>query len=382
MRPVNPFFTTNPIPDEYFCDRDRETNELLSEIESRNNMLLMSPRRMGKTGLINHLYEDPRIKGRYNTFFIDIYDTSTLKELTFRLGKEVYDRMSLWDKARASGFLGVLSSLRGELTLDPVSMGPRFALSVGQIRYPETTLDEIFAYLEGMDKPCIVAIDEFQKIAEYEEKDVEAILRTKIQRLGNVRFIFCGSEQHLLAQMFQTQARPFYRSTRTIILDRIEKPVYLAFAEGLFESYGKSISSECLSALYDLVDGYTFYLQDILSFVFSRSSDGKTVTLADLIEMLGQILDNESVSCKTVLSMLTSNQRQLLSAISMSGKALNVLSNDFVSRHHLGATSSVQSALRSLLKKQLVSRDGDAYYLDDKYMELYLRRESGAPILL
>ena len=106
------------------------------------------------------------------------------------------------------------------------------------------------------------------------------------------------------------------------------------------------------------------------------------MTLADMIELLGQILDNESVSCKTVLSMLTSNQRQLLSAISVSGKALNVLSNDFVSRHHLGATSSVQSALRSLLKKQLVTRDGDAYYLDDKYMELYLRRESGAPILL
>ena len=86
---------------------------------------------------------------------------------------------------------------------------------------------------------------------------------------------------------------------------------------------------------------------------FCASTLGGCVRSLSAAEMLGQILDNESVSCKTVLSMLTSNQRQLLSAISMSGKALNVLSNDFVSRHHLGATSSVQSALRSLLKKQL-----------------------------
>lgn len=382
MRPINPFFTTNPIPDEYFCDRDRETDELLREIESGNNVLLMSPRRMGKTGLINHLYEDSRVKGRYNTFFVDIYDTSTLKELTFRLGKEVYDKMSLWDKARASGFLGVLSSLRGELSLDPVSMGPRFAVSVGQIRYPETTLDEIFAYLESMDQPCIVAIDEFQRIEDYEEKNVEAVLRTKMQRLSNVRFVFCGSERHLLAQMFQSQARPFYRSTRTLSLGRIDKSVYLSFASGLFESYGKSISFEALSALYDLVDGYTYYLQDILSYVFSRSEEGRAVSLTDLMDLLDRIVDTESGNCKNILSMLTANQRQLLSAISMSGKALNVLSNDFVSKYHLGATSSVQSALRSLLKKQLVSRDGDAYYLDDKYMELYLRHESGVPLMV
>ena len=153
MRPINPFYTTNIIPAPFFCDRERETNNLALEIASGNNVLLMSPRRMGKTGLINHLFEDSRIKKTYNTFFIDIYDTSTLRELTFRLGKEVYDKMSLWDKARGIGFLGVLQSLKGEFSVDPVSMSPRFALSVGQINNPEATLDEILEYLNQRFNP-------------------------------------------------------------------------------------------------------------------------------------------------------------------------------------------------------------------------------------
>ena len=377
MRPVNPFYTTNNIPEPYFCDRGKETDNLVLEIESGNNALLMSPRRMGKTGLINHLFEDSRIKRKYNTFFIDIYDTSTLRELAFRLGKEVYDRMSLWDKARAAGFLGVLQSLRGEFSVDPVSLAPRFALSVGQIQYPEATLDEIFEYLNGLDKPCIVAIDEFQQIAEYEEKNVEAVLRTKMQRLGNIRFIFCGSERHLLTQMFLTQSRPFYRSTSTIVLDRIEKPVYIEFACNLFKSYGKAVSEDAVAALYDLVDGYTYYLQRTMSYAFSRTVEGEILFTPGLMALLEQLIQTDSSNFKSVLSLLSANQREVLYAIALAGKAVNILSNGFVSKYHLGVPSSVQSAVRSLLKKQFISRLGEVYSIDDKFLELYLRLERG-----
>ena len=377
MRPINPFYTTNVIPAQYFCDREKETDNLALEIESGNNVLLMSPRRMGKTGLINHLFDDSRIKKKYNTFFIDIYDTSTLSELAFRLGKEVYDKMSIWDKARATGFLGVLKSLRGELSVDPVSMVPRFALSVGQIMNPETTLDEILEYLNKMDKPCIVAIDEFQQIADYEDKNVEAVLRTKIQRLGNIRFIFCGSERHLLTQMFLTKSRPFYRSTSTIVLDRIEKPKYISFAKKLFKSYGKAVSDEAVSTLYDMVDGYTYYLQRTMSYAFSRTAEKEELDLPGCMALLEQLIQTESSNFKSVLSLLSASQREVLYAIAMAGKAVNILSRGFVSKYHLGVPSSVQSAVRSLLKKQLISRSGDVYSIEDKYLELYLKLDSG-----
>ena len=380
MRPAIPFFTTNPVPDDYFCDRKDDTENLIREIICGNHVLLMSPRRMGKTGLINHLFEDERIKDRYNTFFIDIFDTSTLQELTFRLGKEVFDRMSLWDKVKASGFLGVLKSLRGEFSYDPLTMGPRFALSVGQISDPSMTLDEIFSYLDSLERPSLVAIDEFQQIAGYEETNVEAILRTKMQRLRNVRFIFSGSEPHLLSFMFATKARPFYRSGSTIVLDRIPEDVYCEFACGLFELYGKSISEDAVSSLYRIVDGYTYFLQRTMSYVFSRISDGGAVFKAELLLLLRGLLETESHNFKNILSLLTANQRQLLSAIALAGKAENILSAEFVSRYHLGVPSSVQSSARSLLKKQMISRSGDVYTIDDKFLELWLRDSAGVPL--
>ena len=377
MRPINPFYTTNIIPAPFFCDRERETNNLALEIASGNNVLLMSPRRMGKTGLINHLFEDSRIKKTYNTFFIDIYDTSTLRELTFRLGKEVYDKMSLWDKARGIGFLGVLQSLKGEFSVDPVSMSPRFALSVGQINNPEATLDEILEYLNKQDKPCIVAIDEFQQISDYEDNRVEAVLRTKIQRLNNIRFIFCGSERHLLNQMFLTKSRPFYRSTSSVVLDRIKKQKYIDFAKYLFKSYGKDISDEAVSTIYDMVDGYTYYLQRTMSYTFSRTAETETQNVPGCMALLEQLIQTESSNFKSVLSLLSASQREVLYAIAMAGKAVNILSKSFVSKYHLGVPSSVQSAVRSLLKKQLISRSGDVYSIEDKFLELYLKMDSG-----
>ena len=377
MRPANPFYTSNRIPSEYFCDRDKETETLVKEILSGNNMILISPRRMGKTGLVNHCFQDERISGFFETFFIDIYDTTSLKEFTFRLGKQVYDRMSIVDKVKAVGFLNCLGSLRGEFTYDPSAMAPRFALSVGQIRRPELTLDEILSYLESLDKPCIIAIDEFQRIGDYEEKNVEAMLRTKIQHLSNVRFIFSGSERHALSLMFSSHSRPFYRSAGVMELQPIDESVYVTFASRLFADYGKTISQEAIVATYRLMDGYTYFIQRTLNHIFWETPQNWEVTEDEIPQRVDEILDSESATFKNILSMLTMNQRLLLSAIAIDRKAVNILSAEFVSRHNLGVPSSVQSSTRSLLKKGFISRLGSTYYIDDKFLELLLRREAG-----
>ena len=380
MRPTNPFFTTNRIPQEFFCDRENETETLIKEIVNGNNMLLMSPRRMGKTGLVNHCYEDKRIKDNFEVFFIDIYDTSSIKELTFRLGKEIYDRMSLVHKVKTRGFLDCLRSLRGELSYDPLIMAPRFVLSVGQIREPEMTLDEMLSYLEDLDKPCIIAIDEFQRIADYEENNVEAMLRTKIQRLTNVRFIFSGSERHLLSQMFSSHTRPFYQSAGVMELKAIEETNYIRFAQRLFHEYGKDISSEAVSAVYRMMDGYTYFIQRTLNHTFGESPEGWKVSDDEIPYRIDTLLDSESATFKNILAMLSLNQRLLLSAIARDRKAVNILSGEFVARHNLGVPSSVQSSARSLLKKQLISRAGNQYYIDDKFLELWLRKEAGVQL--
>ena len=137
---------------------------------------------MGKTGLIRFCCDKPEISREYYTFFIDILHTSSLREFTYLLGKEIYETLLPRSRKMARAFLQTLRSLSGKFGFDPLSNLPVFSLELGDIERPEYTLDEIFRYLAGADKPCIVAVDEFQQVAKYPEKNIEALLRTHIQR--------------------------------------------------------------------------------------------------------------------------------------------------------------------------------------------------------
>ena len=88
---INPFIVTGKIEPEYFCDRVKESERLVKSLTNGNNLVIISPRRMGKTGLIRFCYEKPEIKEEYYTFFIDILHTSSLREFTYLLGKEISD---------------------------------------------------------------------------------------------------------------------------------------------------------------------------------------------------------------------------------------------------------------------------------------------------
>lgn len=96
-------------------------------------------------------------------------------------------------------------------------------------------MDEIFQYLEHADKRCIVAIDEFQQIAKYPEKNIEALLRTHIQKQMNTNFIFAGSERHMMQELFSSATRPFCNSADMMELKAIVPEIYVPFIVGLFE---------------------------------------------------------------------------------------------------------------------------------------------------
>lgn len=376
--PLNPFILSPVIPDDYFCDREKETETLSRYVTNGNNVLLISPRRMGKSGLIHHTFNQPQIRKSYHTFFIDIYETSSLEEFIQKFGQEIVGKLARRGWGPLTTFLRSLSSLRGVFSMDPTSGMPSFSVGIGEITRPEATLDEIFTYLEKADKPCIVAIDEFQKVADYEQKNVEAILRTRIQRLQNTSFIYSGSERSVLAQMFGSAARPFYQSTSPLSLGPIDRDVYARFAGTMFKSGGKSLDPAAVEALYDLVQGYTYYLQKALNTAYSLLPGGLTCDQTFLFERVDEILTSNADSYRDLLSGLTPNQRALLTAVAVDGRAMNITSTEFISRHGLGAVSSVQSAARSLLKRQLLTRDPEKrYYLDDKFLELWLIRPFG-----
>ena len=206
---TNPFVLSPAIPDEFFCDRQNESASLLKSINNQENIVLISPRRVGKTGLIYHCFNQPEIRDNYITVSIDILHTTSFQELIKELGAAVFNTVAKRSEKLTKLFVATLRSLSGSFGLDPMYLTPTFDVKLGQINAPEYTLEEIFAYLEKADKPCIVAIDEFQQITKYQEKNIEALLRGHIQKMTNTHFIFAGSERRLMNEMFFSEKRPF-----------------------------------------------------------------------------------------------------------------------------------------------------------------------------
>ncbi|KGN74168.1 ATPase [Porphyromonas macacae] len=379
---VNPFIVTGKIEPEYFCDRVSESARLIRSVTNGNNLVIISPRRMGKTGLIRFCYDKPEIKKEYYTFFIDILHTSTLRELTYLLGREIYETLLSRSRKMAVLFVQMLKSISGKFGFDPVTNLPAFNIELTDIEYPEYTLEEIFQYLAKADKPCIVAIDEFQQIAKYPEKNIEALLRTHIQKIRNSQFIFAGSEHHMMQEMFTSVARPFYQSADLLELKAIAPEYYVPFVTGHFKKRKRYIAEENVMEVYRLFKGHTFYIQKTFNEAFADTSEGEECTLDVIRKAVEQMIDSNDTIFREILSNIPEKQKELLYAIAKDEEAERITSADFIKRHGLASASSVQSAMQKLLDKDIITEVNKVFSLTDKLFAMWINRLYGnKPIL-
>ena len=371
---LNPFVVGRYVSDKYFCDREKETEFLIKQIENGRNIALISPRRMGKTGLVRHCFHQPRLSDNYYTFFVDIYATSSLAEFVYLLGKTIYEELKPKKTVWAEKFFQIITSLRVGFKMDAITGEPGFDIGLGDIQTPQTTLDEIFQYLETADKPCIVAIDEFQQIGSYEEKNVEAMLRTKIQQCKQTMFIYSGSKRHLMSNMFHSSSKPFYQSAISMGLEPIPMDMYVEFANRLFEERGKHVSGELVENVYRLFDGCTWFMQMMMNELFALTGHDETCGVDKLDEARKNVIQAQEVSYKDLLARLAPKQKLILQAIAKERLVKGITSSAFIKKYNLPSASSVQAALKPLLKNDLVTQDGDAYRVYDYFFSEWLAK--------
>ena len=350
----NPFVIGKYVDKDYFCDREKESELLVHHIVNGRHVTLMSERRMGKTGLIEHVFTN-HLPNEYETFLIDIYTCKNLREMVYLLANEVFKKISkkqpLLDK-----LLSVVHSLKATLSYNSLTGQPEFGLGLGEITQPEITLDEILNYLEASDKLCVVAIDEFQKIASFEEDNVEALLRTKIQHLKNTQFIFAGSEHHLLEGIFNDPARPFYNSVVFMQLLPIEQNEYVRFCQRLFSLYDKTVSEALVSRLYDCFQGITWYLQLSMNEGFTMAERGGYVGEEAYEQILNHMVDSKRFTFEDRYASLTEKQKTVLLAIAAEfPKELTLTSQEFIAKYNLKTASSVQTAVKGLTEKGILN---------------------------
>ena len=374
---TNPFIVTGKIEPEYFCDRVTESARLVKSVTNGNNMVIISPRRMGKTGLIQFCYDKPEIADEYYTFFIDILHTSSLREFTYLLGREIYETLLPRSRKMTSLFIQTIKSISGKFGFDPLSGTPTFNIELGDIDRPEYTLDEIFRYLEAADKPCIVAIDEFQQIAKYPEKNIEAQLRTHIQKLRNCNFIFAGSERHMMQEMFTSAARPFYHSADMLELKAIVPEIYIPFIVSHFEKRTRHIAPDDVERVYNLFKGHTYYVQKTFNEAFADTPEGEECTLETLRAAIDNMIASNDTIFREILSNIPEKQKELLYAIAKEGEAERITSAAFIKRHSLASASSVQSAMKKLLEKDIITEINKVFSVTDRLFAMWMNRLYG-----
>ena len=329
-------------------------------------------KRQGKTGLIQYCYEKPEIKNNYYTFFIDILHTSSLREFTYILGKEIFETLTPRSKKMARLFVQTLKSISGRFGFDPLTNLPTFNVELGDIDRPEYTLEEVFKYLALADKPCIVAIDEFQQISKYPEKNIEAFLRTHIQKITNSNFIFAGSERSMMQAMFLSSTRPFYHSADILELNAIAPEIYVPFIVDHFQTRGRKLETETVERVYNLFKGHTYYIQKTFNEAFADTPQGDECTLEDIRITIDNMIAGSVTIFREILSNIPEKQKELFYAIAKEGEAERITSGEFIKRHNLASSSSVQSAAKKLLEKDLITEINKTFSVTDKLFAMWI----------
>jgi hypothetical protein len=371
---INPFLTTGYISEEYFCDRISESENLIRLLRNGNNVTLISQRRIGKTGLIQHVFEKLKTDTEITTIYVDIFSTRTIEDFIKQISESILKKFPEKTTVGKS-FWDFIKSLRPLITFDNITGDPQVQINYQNENEKTHTLQNIFGLLEKQNKKVIVAIDEFQQITEYPEKNIEANLRSQIQFLKNTTFIFCGSKRKLLTDMFSNAKRPFYMSTQLMFLEKIERNSYAEFIEKQFNKNNISIDSAAIQLILDLTKTYTFYTQKLSNRIYSYKPE--KVLRENVVSAFSEIIEENRLGYIQIRELLTKAQWNYLIAIAKEDEIIKITGQEFLMKYKIGTASNSKRLIEALTEKDLItelpSLTGTSYTINDVFLFHWLR---------
>ena len=370
----NPFLISGYISPEYFCDREKETEMVMDAVRNNRHLTIFSPRRIGKTGLIKHVFYLANQKKYFTPVYTDILATSSLKEFTECFGRSVLTTLAKNEPA-IRRILKSLASIRPKISIDPVSGEPSVGFTVSSEKEASDSLGTIFRYIREQKDYYALAIDEFQQVAAYPEKNVEAMLRTHIQNTSNASLIFSGSRKHIFTGIFSTPDRPFYNSTQIMEIGKIGFESYKEFILERFTGNALKAESSAVDYILDITSCHTFYVQYLCNRLFSTTRKIDRDSVDRMMIMI--TAENEAIYANYI-SLLTPFQFRVLRAVALNGGVQNPTSNEFISSYDLGAASSVSLAIKSLTDKEFITLIDKTFVLNDIFFGSWLKFKRGS----
>ena len=348
----NPFLTKGYVSKEYFCDRKDELKELSRNAKNGLDTTLISPRRMGKTGLIFRFFEyihDKKLG--FKTIYIDIFATRSLDDFVRQLAEAIlknYPEKTSFGKR----FMNFLKGLRPIITYDPISGEPQIQISYRTVEEKEYTISGLLQFLDKQNFKILIAIDEFQQIMEYPEKNIEALLRTCTQRLKNICFIFCGSNHSMMLDIFSNVKRPFFGSTHYLFLEKIQHEPYAKFIKKQFSASNMKIDTSAIEFILNWTFCHTFYTQSLCNIVFSLGI--KNIMIDEVKTACLHILKQNEPVFLQYRQLLTPAQWNFLIALAKEEKAKHLTAQNFIAKYQIGTPANARRIANSLIGKDLI----------------------------
>ena len=367
----NPFVTYGYKGPEYFCDREQETKSIITALHNERNITLVAPRRMGKTGLIHHVFNQiEQTQPDVRCFYVDIFPTKNLQQMVQAMARAILGKLDSPSQTTMRKVTQFFGRFRPTVTYDEITGTPTVSLDIAP-NEERNTLKQIFEYMHQSGVRCYVAIDEFQQILQYSDTGIEALIRSYIQFLPNVYFIFAGSQHHVLEQMFSSVNRPFFQSTQMMHLGPLDESKYRKFANDFFKVQNREISTKLFHQLYETMHGVTWYVHAVLNRVYQEAEKPITHKLID--QVMRELVEEQSPVFQNYYNVMTVNQAAVAVAIAREQKVAKPLSQDFIARYKLPSPSSVQTSLEKLEENQIIQHNTSGYFIYDHFFAQWLR---------
>ncbi|WP_457626018.1 AAA family ATPase [Persephonella sp.] len=370
----NPF-TIGIAKEEKFCNRKEEIRNLKNFIQNGQNVVIYSPRRFGKTSLVKTVLKELEKKDKnFIGIYADLFPVSSYqdfieifsKAIIQSIGKEV-------DKSFFQKIKNLFKNIVPSFTVKPdgsfsisISINPSISL--------ETLLSDLFIglekYIKKNDLKACIVLDEFQEITTLEEsKKIEGLLRNFIQEQEDISYIFVGSRRKLLVDMFTDKKRPFYKSSFLYPLKKIERSEFVKCIISSFKETEKVCSKSTAEEIYDLVDGYPYYVQKLSSIIWDLTD--KKITERIVKNAFKTLIKMESIDFESIWINLNKSEKTVLKMIAIYPE-ISPFSKEFLEKSKL-SIGGIQKAISSLIKKDLIEKEDNLYLLTDPVMKHWIK---------
>jgi len=361
------------VEGENFTDRVKETKRLKMNMENGINVILVSPRRIGKSSIVRKVTKEitsPKIR----TVYMDIYDCRSEYDFYNRFASELLKQTANKTGQVIENIKKFMVRLTPKISFSPEPMS-EFSLSLGitpQNYKPEEILQlpEIIGQAQGVH--IVVCIDEFQQIGEMSDTlTIQKRLRGIWQHQRNVSYCLFGSKKHLMNKLFQNRRMPFYQFGEMMYLDKIPTEDWVPFICSRFESQDKKISAELARLICETVESNSSYVQQLAWNVMAETE--KVTTEEDFNHGVDALLAQCSALFEEQLKGLTGYQINFIRAL-CDGVSSDFGSKAILETYNLGTKSNISRIKTALLSKEMIDFDKDNVFLEDPVFKIWFKR--------